>query len=175
MKVLIVYASTEGQTRKIASQIAAQVGESGHDVRLEDITRTPKDIRPGDFGAVIVAASVHQEKHQEDIETFVTTSRSVLATRPTLFLSISLAAAFEDSRGNAEAYIANFLRSSGWVPDRHLAVAGALRSAEYDYYQQQILEHIVLKDRDVIDVGRDYEFTDWKALAETVDAFLKAA
>jgi len=173
MKTLIAYASTEGQTRKIASRIAAQVRESGHDVRLEDIARRPRNLQAGDFEAVIIAASVHQEKHQEDIETFVASSRSLLAARPTMFLSISLAAAFEDSRKDAERYIASFTKNSGWKPDRSLAVAGALRSGEYDYYQQQILEYVVLKDHNIINVERDYEFTDWKALAEAVDAFLK--
>jgi menaquinone-dependent protoporphyrinogen oxidase len=173
MKMLIAYASTEGQTRKIASQIAAQVRESGHDVHLEDIARRPSNLQARDFEAVIIAASVHQEKHQEDIETFVASSRSVLATRPTMFLSVSLAAAFEDTRGDAERYIASFTTNSGWKPDSSLAVAGALRSDEYDYYQQQILEHVVLKDHKIINVERDYEFTDWKALTEAVNAFLK--
>ena len=174
MRVLIAYATTEGQTRKIATTVAGQVRGRDHDVRLVDITSKPSDVHPNDFDAIIIAASVHQEKHQDDIEAFVSASKNVLATKPTLFLSISLAAAFEEGRGDAEKYIDSFMKNSGWKPDKSLAVAGALRSNEYDYYQQQILEHVVLKDRSVDHPEQDHEFTDWDALSGAVDSFLKA-
>jgi menaquinone-dependent protoporphyrinogen oxidase len=174
MRVLIAYATTEGQTRRIAKTIAGQVRERGHDVRLVDIESKPSDVHPADFDAIIIAASVHREKHQEDMEAFVSASKTVLATKSTMFLSISLAAAFEEGREDAERYIAGFMTNSGWKPDKSLAVAGALRSNEYDYYQQQILQYVVLKDRKVDHPEQDHEFTDWKALASAVEAFLKA-
>lgn len=39
MKVLIAYATTEGQTRKISQAIADQVVELGHQVELLDTAR----------------------------------------------------------------------------------------------------------------------------------------
>jgi menaquinone-dependent protoporphyrinogen oxidase len=173
MRVLIAYATSEGQTRRIATTIAGQVRGLGHDVRLVDIASKPSDAHPTDFDAIIIAASVHHEKHQEDIEAFVSASKNVLATKSTMFLSVSLAAAFEEGREDAERYIGSFVRNSGWKPDKSLAVAGAVRSNEYDYYHQQILQYVVLKDRKVDRLKQDHEFTDWKALADAVEAFLK--
>ena len=118
MRVLIAYATTEGQTRKIATTIAGQVRGQGHDVRLVDIASKPSDVHPDDFDAIIIAASVHQEKHQEDIEAFVSASKNVLATKPTMFVSISLAAAFEEGREDAERYIASFKRTAAGNPTR---------------------------------------------------------
>jgi menaquinone-dependent protoporphyrinogen oxidase len=90
-----------------------------------------------------------------------------------MFLSVSLSAAFDEGRREQEC-IARFIEKTGWTPGVSLPVAGALRNEEYDYFQQQILEHVVLKNRKVDHPERDHEFTDWKELAEAVEAFLKA-
>jgi menaquinone-dependent protoporphyrinogen oxidase len=74
MKVLIAYATTEGQTRKIAEKVANQVRELGHVAELVDVDRGRHNINVDDFNAVIVAASVHQHDHQDAIEVFVDAS-----------------------------------------------------------------------------------------------------
>jgi menaquinone-dependent protoporphyrinogen oxidase len=174
MKVLIVYATIEGQTRKIAEKIANQIRELGHVAELVDIDRKFHNINVDHFDAVIIAASVHQHAHQEAIEGFVVACRAALKAMPTMFLSVSLSAAFAEGRKEAQDYIAKFIEQTGWTPSVSLPVAGALRNEGYDYFQQQILEHIVLKNREVDHPERDREFTDWKALADAVAAFLKS-
>jgi menaquinone-dependent protoporphyrinogen oxidase len=91
-----------------------------------------------------------------------------------MFLSVSLSAAFDEGQRKAQECIATFIEKTGWTPGVSLPVAGALRNEGYDYFQQQILEHVVLKNRKVDHPERDQEFTDWKALADAVEAFLKA-
>ena len=90
-----------------------------------------------------------------------------------MFISVSLAAAFEEKTAEATAYISNFIARTGWTPDQSLAVAGAVRSEEYDYFQQQILEHVILKDRVELRPDEPQEFTDWTGLANSVKAFLE--
>jgi len=172
MKVLIAYATTEGQTRTIAERTAEKVGELGHEAELVDTSRAHQDIHVDAFDAVIAAASVHQDVHQENIQIFASANRDILNAKPTMFLSVSLSAAFAEGRADAQRYIATFIEETGWKPSTSLPVAGALRGGEYDYFQQQILEHVVLKDREV-DPEQEHEFTDWKALGEAVEAFLK--
>ncbi|HEX7110658.1 MAG TPA: flavodoxin domain-containing protein [Aestuariivirga sp.] len=174
MKVLIAYATTEGQTRKIAEQIAGQVHELGHGAELVDVDHGRHNFNVNDFNAVIVAASVHQHDHQDAIEVFVAACHAALNTRPTMFLSVSLSAAFDEGRREAQDCITRFIEKTGWTPSISLPVAGALRNEGYDYFQQQILEHVVLKNRKVDHPERDHEFTDWKALADAVTAFVTA-
>jgi menaquinone-dependent protoporphyrinogen oxidase len=173
MKVLIAYATTEGQTRKISQAVADQVVELGHQVELLDAARKRRDVHADDFDTFIVAASVHQDRHQNEIEVFVTASLEVLTAKPGMFISVSLAAAFDEKAADATAYISDFTARTGWTPDQSLAVAGAVRSEEYDYFQQQILEHVVLKDQDELRADEPHEFTDWTGLANSVKEFLE--
>jgi menaquinone-dependent protoporphyrinogen oxidase len=172
MNVLIAYASTEGQTRKIANFIADHIRSLDHKVKVFDTGSTLHDVDVNEFDKVILAASVHQQKHQDSLEIYVAAKRKKLEVRPTLFVSVSLAAAFTDTQHEATRYMNEFLSELGWQPSSMLAVAGAVRHDEYGYYREQILEHVVLDGIHLDDVREDREFTDWGALASEVDEFV---
>jgi len=95
MRILIAYGTSEGQTRKITKTIAARMRELGRDADLFD-TASLENIHVGSYDKVIVAGSVHQQRHQESVEVFVMANLAELQKRPTLFLSVSLSAAFPD-------------------------------------------------------------------------------
>jgi menaquinone-dependent protoporphyrinogen oxidase len=174
MRILIAYGTSEGQTRKIAEAVAARVHELGHDGDLFDTVSSPGDMHVDSYDKIIVAGSVHQQRHQEFVELFVTARLAELQKRPTLFLSISLSAAFSEGIPEARSYVDAFLVGTGWTPTQTLLVAGALRYGEYDYFKEQIIEHIVLKSRKVEGPKGDYDFTDWAALFQAVDSFVWA-
>lgn len=174
MKILIVYGTTEGQTQIIAERVAAQLREAGHKPELYDAARRPGDLDIGVFDKIIVAGSVHQKQHQRSLEIFALSNLAQLKAKPTLFLSVSLSAAFEDGRADAQGYVDEFFAYTGWQASQALLVAGALRYDEYDYFMEQIVEHIVLKGRAVNGPKGDHEFTDWDGLARSVDAFLRS-
>ena len=90
---------------------------------------------------------------------------------PSALVSVSLSAAFPDGRAEAEGYADRLVRATGWQPTAVHLAAGALRYDKYDFFQEQIIRHVVLKDRapDVID--GDHDFTDWDALGAFVDDF----
>src|SRR5271169_2792409 len=67
MNVLIVYGTTEGQTRKIAEWTATHARKLGHKVELRDSTSPVYDSDLQSFDAFVIAASVHQERHQDAI------------------------------------------------------------------------------------------------------------
>jgi menaquinone-dependent protoporphyrinogen oxidase len=58
MDVLIVYGTTEGQTRKIAEWTATHLRERGHQVELSDSAAFASDFDVGTFHAFVIAASV---------------------------------------------------------------------------------------------------------------------
>ena len=56
-----------------------------------------------------------------------------------------------------------------------LLLGGALRFAEYDYFQEQFVKFIVMKRGVASVVESDREFTDWNALRGFLDEFLGRA
>jgi menaquinone-dependent protoporphyrinogen oxidase len=172
LNILVVYGTTEGQTRKIAERAAAHLRECGHQAALRDSAALASDSDLESFHAFIVAASVHQQQHQETIAAFVAAHRKLLNAKPSALISVSLSAAMEDGRTEAQKYVDHFLSVTDWRPSMTLLLGGALRLTEYDYFQEQIVKFIVLKGGSVAGTGRDREFTDWNALAGFIDRFL---
>ncbi|TMJ34465.1 MAG: protoporphyrinogen oxidase [Alphaproteobacteria bacterium] len=176
MKILVAFGTLEGQTRKIAEAVAARVHDLGHDAHLFDTagTGSPAELHVDSYDKIIVAGSVHHKRHQESVEDFVTAKVAELQKKPTLFLSVSLSAAFPEGMTEAQSYVDAFLAGTGWKPTQSLLVAGALQYTEYDYFQEQVIEHIVLKGRKIEGLRGDLEFTDWAALSRTVDSFVRS-
>lgn len=174
MNVLIVYGTTEGQTEKISARAATRIRERGHQVELLDSTALASDLKLGHFDAFVIAASVHQEHHQETVTNFVFAHHEALSTRPSALISVSLSAALEDQKTEAQKYVDRFVSVTGWQPRMTLLLGGALRFTKYDYFQEQFVKFVVMKSGGP-SPERDYEFTDWNALADFADRFLETA
>jgi menaquinone-dependent protoporphyrinogen oxidase len=175
VNILIVYGTTEGQTRKIAEWTAAHIRERGHQVELRDSAAFGSDLDLGIFHAFVIVASVHQEHHQETVTTFAIAHHELLNAKPSAFISVSLSAVLEGAKIEAQKYVDHFVSITGWQPRMTLLLGGALRFSEYDYFQEQIVKFIVMKRGGAASTERDHEFTDWGALASFVDGFLATA
>jgi menaquinone-dependent protoporphyrinogen oxidase len=175
VNVLIVYGTTEGQTRKIAEWTAKRIRERKHQAETLNSADLVPNLDFAIYDAFIIAASVHQEYHQETITSFVIAHLGVLDTKPSALISVSLSAVLEGAGAEAQKYVNSFVSITGWRPRMTLLLGGALRFTEYDYFQEQIVKFIVMRRGAAASTGRDREFTDWQALAGFVDGFLEAA
>ena len=175
MNILIVYGTTEGQTRKIAEWTATHARERGHQVELRDSAAPISDLSLKTFHAFIIAASVHQKHHQETITNFVIAHHELLNAKPSAFISVSLSAVLEEGRTEAQKYVDRFTAMTEFHPHMTLLLGGALRFTEYDYFQEQIVKFIVMKRGGIPTRERDHEFTDWDTLAGFIYGFLEAA
>jgi menaquinone-dependent protoporphyrinogen oxidase len=170
--VLISFATTEGQTRKIAERISLHARERGHEVDLYDTASLIGVPDVGAFDAVIVAASVHEQYHQDSAINFTVAHRDQLIRKPSALVSVSLSAATAGGQTEAQHYVDGFIATTGWTPAKTLLLGGALRLSECDYFQRQVLKHILLKGDVAPDEDVNYEFTDWAALTSFIDDFL---
>lgn len=175
MKVLIVFETVEGQTRKIADFIEAQVRSEGHEVQLFDSADRLGSPSFDGVDRVVLAAPVHERRHPKDFEVFVSSSRSDLSARPTLLISISLKAAFPDGMEEAQDYLTEMEMRTGFEPDREALVAGAVRTSCYGYYESQIVQNVALAGHEVALTDGVREFTDWDALGGQIKVFLHTA
>lgn len=175
MRILIVFATTEGQTRKIADRTAELVRERGHRVELCNGGALSPDLKVDEFDAFVIAASVHQRHHQSTISAFAFAHHELLNSRPSALISVSLSAAIQDQKPEAQGYVDEFVGETGWRPGRILLLGGALRFTEYDFFQEQFVKFVVLKNSRGAVAEQDHEFTDWNALESFMDGFLEAA
>lgn len=172
MKILIAYASSEGQTAKICRKIETQVSAAGHDVTMFDTGDRKSNVHMADFDRVILAGSVHQQRHQEALEVFMVANAANLEKIPNLLVSVSLSAAYRAGRDEAQSYVDLLIDRTGVTPgDVHLA-AGAIRTGEYDFFSAQIIRHLILPGKHIDPNTKEHEFTDWERLKERVATFL---
>lgn len=172
MNVHIIYATTEGHTRQVVRFISDLLAKQGHSVSSFDTESGQERSKIAEFDKVIVAGSVHSGRHQEALELFVYANRDEIQKLPSLFLSVSMAAAFEDSRKDAKRYVKEFQESTNWKSSSHLLVAGAVKHSDYGYYEEAALQYGDLAKHAFAELKEDKDFTDWDALTDFVVQFI---
>jgi menaquinone-dependent protoporphyrinogen oxidase len=168
-RLLVGYASTDGQTRKICRVIADWCIDAGHQVELLPVAEAD-DIDLSRFDAIVLAGSVHGGHYQKPLTEFCTRRAEVLASRPGLFLSVSLSAAghdAEDWRG-LERILEDFMAATGWTPSRVEQVAGAYLPSRYDVFRRFVMRRILAVKEPDADLSADIEYTDWTALKQVL-------
>lgn len=176
MKILIVYASTEGQTRKIVRYAFDRLAAEGHAVELI-AAGDAEGLDPSAFDAAILAGSVHAGHYQEELVDYARAATKTLARMPTLFVSVSLAAAGQDDddwEGLHQA-VRRFVEATGWTPGRVEHVAGAFRFGEYDFFKYWAMRWIEAQKDEDTRPGTDKEYTDWEALARVLEDWTATA
>jgi menaquinone-dependent protoporphyrinogen oxidase len=170
MKTVVLYASTHGQTEKIASRVAGVMREQG-----AEAVATKADghvgVDPSDFDAVVVGASIHAGHHQRDVLDWTKAHAPTLNGMPSAFFSVSLSAA-EDSKESREAnrkYVDDFCDETGWTPTETASFAGALQYLEYDFMTKLLMRLIAKHQHQSTDTSHDSEYTDW----EQVETFAR--
>ncbi|MFZ9685836.1 MAG: flavodoxin domain-containing protein [Gemmobacter sp.] len=173
MKILIAYATTDGQTRKIARFVADRIADLGHGVELLSAA-DGEGLEPARFDGAILAGSLHAGGFQKSLAAFARAQAEALGAMPTLFLAVSLSAAGTDPEDWAglRACLATFEAETGWHPGETLHVAGAFRFSEYDFFRAWAMRRIAEKKGEAVDPHADKEYTDWDALGRSVDAWL---
>ena len=161
--VLVVYGTTEGQTRKIAEYIADNLKERGVEFDLVDSATASATLTQPVYVAAIACGSLHQHKFQGALVHFLRENKAWLDGIPTAFVSVSLAAALKDEQSRAELreVVGAFYRETGWTPAITRHVAGALRYSQYDYFKRLIMKMIAKHQGGDTDTSRDHEYTDW--------------
>jgi len=174
MRLLIVYGTTEGQTRKICTFIRDRAAASGHDVTMAEAIDDSATVDPKDFDATIVAASLHTGRYQAAIEHFAHAHGAALDAGRSAFISVSLSAAGhdEDDQVGLKRCVGEFAHRTGWMPAVLHHVAGAFRYTQYDFFKKWALKYIAWKKGAPTDTSHDYELTDWDDLALFVDGFV---
>jgi menaquinone-dependent protoporphyrinogen oxidase len=165
-KVLIVYATGEGQTEKIARRIAATLDAAGHSTELLDTDRPGSPLDLESFEVVVVGAPIHAGGYPRSLVRFAREHRALLESTRAVFFSVGLAVQSRISDGRAQTLqiVEGLVKRTGWRPERVELFAGALPYSKYNFLIRFIMRRIVAKEGGDVDTSRDYEYTDWRAV-----------
>ncbi|EDQ02128.1 menaquinone-dependent protoporphyrinogen IX dehydrogenase [Shewanella benthica] len=168
-KILIIYSSVHGQTRKICEYIASQLRASdyGCEVRLASLE---EQFDLDSFDKIIIGASIRHGKHNPEVYHFIDTHLVALETKSSSFFSVSLVAR-KASRNTPESnpYMQAFLSKTLWRPNLVKVFAGKLDYQGYNWLDRSIIRFIMWITKGPTAVNTKIEYTDW----QLVDVFVK--
>lgn len=174
-KILVVFGSTQGQTCKIAHRLSDSLIQEGHSVDVFDAHKISEMIRPENYEAVLVGASIHVGDYQREIKKWVKAHAQGLNSVPSAFFSVCLGVLQNDQKVKLELekIVENFLKANNWHPKVKTAFAGGLAYSKYNVFLKWWMKRISKKSGGDTDTSHDYEYTDWNAVSRFAKKFSK--
>jgi menaquinone-dependent protoporphyrinogen oxidase len=171
-RTLILYATTEGQTARIAERIARTLRNRGHAAQTCPAKDAPAGLEAAKYDGVIVGGSIHYGRHPAYLRSLVREHRATLEARPSAFFSVSLSGGGPRAKPRAaRRYLEVFLRQTGWQPRQTATFAGALPFSKYGAFKRLLMIVFVGLGGGDTDASRDYEYTDWDAVERFAETF----
>ena len=164
--VLLLYATHDGQARRIATRIADRLVEQG-------IAATPQDLAAGVPAAeqllaaplITVVAAVRYGRHRPAAERLLAAYTRSGSVAPLIFISVSLTAR-KPNRNSIETnqYLRKSLSHHRVTPVLATAIPGRLDYPRYGWLDRQIIRLIMKLTGGPTDPRSCTEFTDWNVV-----------
>ena len=161
-KILIIYSSTNGHTRKIGDRLQQVIEQQGHQVTLASVNdESQVDLQT--FDKIVIGASIRYGKHSPKIFGFINRNKLLLDSKPNAFFSVNIVARKPDkNQPDTNPYLRKFLKQIAWHP-RELAVfAGKLEYPKYSFFDRLMIRLIMFITKGPTDPKTVIEFTDWQ-------------
>ena len=165
---LIIYSTTDGQTKNICSRIGKFLSNDipAKIISLSDATKN--DIEK--YDRVIIGASIRYGKHRKELFEFIETNLDELTKKENAFFSVNVVARkSEKNTPETNPYMQKFLLKTSWVPQRLAVFAGKIDYPKYNFFDKQMIRFIMWVTKGPTNIKNTYEFTDWNK----VDSFAK--
>lgn len=168
-RIAVIYASVHGHTATIAARLADAAREAGAQVELVAIGAAEAMVIRR-YDGLILAGPVEWNRHPRALERFAAMHAIALATTPSAFVSVSMAAAGD--REFAKTYVDDFAQRTGWTPSEFATIPGAELFTKYGFLTRWLMRRIARKHGREGNVRRDYEYTDWEEVHRFGRAFV---
>jgi menaquinone-dependent protoporphyrinogen oxidase len=165
---LIIYSSTDGQTKNICSRIGEFLSNDipSKIISLSDATKD--DIEK--YDRVIIGASIRYGKHRKELFEFIEINLDELTKKDNAFFSVNVVARKpEKNTPETNPYMQKFLLKTRWVPKKLAVFAGKIDYPKYNFFDKQMIRFIMWVTKGPTNIKNTYEFTDWNK----VDSFAK--
>jgi len=160
--ILIIYATTDGQTRKISQRLQQVIEQQGHQVTMVSVEDAPR-LDPASFDKIVIGASIRYGKHSPLITDFIEKNKPLLESRPNAFFSVNVVARKpEKCRPEDNPYLQKFLRRISWTPKKLAVFAGKIDYPSYRPIDRFMIRLIMWMTKGPTDPAAVIEFTDWQ-------------
>lgn len=179
-RILVLYQSRYGQTKKISQQIAEELRFRGFDVVLSDVGGKGELPMASAFDGVVSGAPVYKGSLSSSLRKWVSRNQSALASLPTAFFSVCLGILETENietQLHERQIMRNFLAAAGWRPNLIRIFAGGLPYTRYNWLIRWTMKRIAKSAGGDTDTRRDYEYTDWsevRAFSQALAALFSA-
>ncbi|GFN46226.1 menaquinone-dependent protoporphyrinogen IX dehydrogenase [Candidatus Regiella insecticola] len=171
MKVLILYASRDGQTQKIATYIANQLPKMA--ICEIQALSSSTEIDLAQYQQIMIGASVHYGHFSSVLNTFIKRHIAQLDQLPGAFFAVNLTARKLEKRSpQTNTYVSKFLSRTPWQPKLCAVFAGALRYPQYSWFDRVIIQFIMRITGGETQTDKEVEYTDWQQVNHFSQDFL---
>ncbi|MCM1984231.1 flavodoxin domain-containing protein [Lyngbya confervoides] len=177
--VLILYATREGQTEKIAVRIGDHLTQAGARVRIINAKdkAVTQSLNLEIFDLLVFGASMHAGGLEPELVAFVNRHSAEIELKNRSFFLVLLSAATQDPVLKAE-----WLKDACTKMRQQLQVsfpkvemiAGALMYSKYPLPLKWLMKQIAQQAGEGTDLSQDYEYTDWQQVQQYAQALIKA-
>ena len=160
MKSLIIYSSTDGQTKKICEAIRENFNnkEFIEILPIEDAF----NLNINNYDQIILGASIRYGNYKSNLFKFIKNNIKILEIKNNAFFSVNVVARKkEKNTPDTNPYIKKFLKKTDWRPNKIEVFAGKVDYPNYNFFNKLVIRLIMFITKGPTDISQSYEFTDW--------------
>tara|TARA_B110000116_G_scaffold109619_1_gene95064 strand:+ start:2719 stop:3237 length:519 start_codon:yes stop_codon:yes gene_type:complete len=170
-KILIIYSTTDGQTKAICERIK-KVSKNIEKIKIISLNKINEE-NLNLYEQIIIGASIRYGKHNSKIYSFIELNKKILKSKKSAFFSVNVVARKpEKNSPDTNPYMKNFLKKTDWRPDRLAVFAGKVDYPNYSFFNKLVIRFIMYLTKGPTDTSKSYEFTDWKKVEEFAKAII---
>ena len=166
-KILIVYSTTDGHTRKICLRLQGIVENLNNQVAVISVHEAGT-VDLDSFDKLVIGASIRYGKHSPEVYEFIKVNSRVLDAKPNAFFTVNVVARKpEKNTPETNPYLKKFLKQISWKPKVLGVFAGKIDYKLYGPLDRFMIRLIMRITKGPTAPDTNIEFTDW----DKVDAF----
>ena len=162
---LIIYSSTDGQTKIICEKIK-NFSKNSESIKLVSLEEA-NNFNLQSYEDIIIGASIRYGKHNKNLYKFISSNKETLEKKRSAFFSVNVVARkLEKNTPETNPYMKKFLKISNWKPNKLGVFAGKVNYPNYGFFDKNIIRLIMLITKGPTDTSRSFEFTDWSKVED---------
>ena len=161
MQDLIIYSSTDGQTKRICETIKYHLALNER-IKIISLNEVNK-VNLEKVEKIIIGASIRYGRHNKKVQNFVIKNKNILESKKTAFFSVNVVARKkEKSTPETNPYVKKFLAKTKWKPNKVAVFGGKVDYPNYNFINRNVIRFIMMITNGPTNTDNSYEFTNWE-------------